>query len=128
MWVTDVMLTDTAIKTAKAKDKAYRLADSEGLFIHVMPTGKKFWRMRYRSAAGKEQTLTFGPYPTISLRDARTMRDNAKDMIRQGVDPAQAGKIAPGCHPPGRRIVLRWSPVSGTSCGKTSGGRAMPMT
>lgn len=95
MWVTDIMLTDTAIKTAKAKDKAFRLADSEGLFIHVMPTGKKFWRMRYRSAVGKEQTLTFGPYPTISLRDARTMRDNAKDMIRQGVDPAQAGKIAP---------------------------------
>ncbi|WP_242005836.1 Arm DNA-binding domain-containing protein [Acetobacter fabarum] len=54
------MLTDTGVKTAKAKDKAYRLADSEGLFVHVMPTGKKFWRMRYRSA-GKEQTLTFGP-------------------------------------------------------------------
>lgn len=89
------MLTDTAIKTAKAKDKAFRLADSEGLFIHVMPTGKKFWRMRYRSSAGKEQTLTFGPYPTISLRDARAMRDNAKDMIRQGVDPAQAGNLAP---------------------------------
>ncbi|MFT8440155.1 tyrosine-type recombinase/integrase [Acetobacter fabarum] len=89
------MLTDTAVKTAKAKEKAYRLADSEGLFIHVMPTGKKFWRMRYRSQ-GKEQTLTFGPYPAVSLRDARSMRDNAKDMIRQGIDPAQTGKLAPG--------------------------------
>lgn len=88
------MLTDTGVKTAKARDKAYRLADSEGLFIHVMPTGKKFWRMRYRSG-GKEQTLTFGPYPSVSLREARGMRDNAKDMIRQGVDPAQAGKLAP---------------------------------
>ncbi|MCP1228087.1 tyrosine-type recombinase/integrase, partial [Acetobacter fabarum] len=88
------MLTDTGVKTAKAKDKAYRLADSEGLFVHVMPTGKKFWRMRYRSA-GKEQTLTFGPYPSVSLRDARAMRDNAKDMIRQGIDPAQTGKLAP---------------------------------
>ncbi|MCP1260108.1 DUF4102 domain-containing protein [Acetobacter lambici] len=88
------MLTDTGVKTAKARDKAYRLADSEGLFVHIMPTGKKFWRMRYRSG-GKEQTLTFGPYPSVSLREARGMRDNAKDMIRQGVDPAQAGKLAP---------------------------------
>ncbi|MFT9016458.1 MAG: integrase arm-type DNA-binding domain-containing protein [Acetobacter sp.] len=89
------MLTDTRIKTAKPQAKAYRLADSEGLFIHVMPTGKRFWRMRYRAATGKEQTLTFGPYPEISLRDARSMRDDAKDMIRQGVDPAQAGKLSP---------------------------------
>ncbi len=88
------MLTDTGVKTAKPKDKAYRLADSEGLFIHVMPTGKKFWRMRYRSA-GKEQTLTLGPYPIVSLREARSMRDNAKDMLRQGIDPAKAGKLAP---------------------------------
>jgi hypothetical protein len=54
VWVTDIMLTDTAIKTAKAKDKAFRLADSEGLFIHVMPTDKKFRCMRYGSSAGKE--------------------------------------------------------------------------
>ncbi|MBO1325273.1 integrase arm-type DNA-binding domain-containing protein [Acetobacter sp. TBRC 12305] len=89
------MLTDTKIKTAKAQEKAYRLADSEGLFIHVMPTGKKFWRMRYRASSGKEQTLTFGPYPAVSLRDARAMRDSAKDMMRHGIDPSQAGKLSP---------------------------------
>ncbi|WP_041249283.1 Arm DNA-binding domain-containing protein [Gluconacetobacter diazotrophicus] len=57
-----MMLTDTAIKTAEAQDKAFRLADSEGLFIHV-PMGKKFWFMPYRPSVGKKQKLTFGPYP-----------------------------------------------------------------
>ncbi|MCP1222551.1 Arm DNA-binding domain-containing protein [Acetobacter orientalis] len=61
------MLTDTKIKTAKAEAKPYRLADSEGLFLHVMTTGKKFWRLRY-GAEKKEQTLTLGAYPAIGLK------------------------------------------------------------
>ncbi|GCD50140.1 tyrosine-type recombinase/integrase [Acetobacter pasteurianus] len=87
------MLTDSKVKTAKAAEKAYRLSDSEGLFVHVMPTGKKFWRLRYRQQ-GKEQTLTLGPYPSVGLREARMMRDNAKDLLRQGIDPNKAGKVA----------------------------------
>ncbi|MFT8896459.1 MAG: integrase arm-type DNA-binding domain-containing protein [Acetobacter sp.] len=89
------MLTDTKIRTAKAGEKAYRLADSAGLFLHVMTSGSKIWRMRYRSPEGKEQTLTLAPYPEMSLQDARRARDAAKDMRRQGVDPIAHKKIAP---------------------------------
>ncbi|MFT8334722.1 MAG: integrase arm-type DNA-binding domain-containing protein [Acetobacter orientalis] len=86
------MLTDTKIKTAKAEAKPYRLADSEGLFLHVMTTGKKFWRVRYRVEA-KEQTLTLGAYPSIGLKDARKLRDSAKELIKKGIDPSQNDKL-----------------------------------
>ncbi|MDN6042052.1 MAG: integrase arm-type DNA-binding domain-containing protein [Acetobacter sp.] len=93
-------------KTAKAADKpyrlpltayrlpltAYRLTDSEGLFLHVMTTGKRYWRVRYR-ANGKEQTLTLGSYPELGLKDARHMRDKAKEMLKSGVDPSQNEKL-----------------------------------
>lgn len=86
------MLTDTKIKTAKAADKPYRLTDSEGLFLHVMTTGKRYWRVRYRSN-GKEQTLTLGSYPELGLKDARHMRDKAKEMLKSGIDPNQNEKL-----------------------------------
>ncbi|MGO2959567.1 MAG: tyrosine-type recombinase/integrase [Acetobacter sp.] len=86
------MLTDTKIKAAKAAEKAYRLADSEGLFLHVMTTGKRYWRVRYR-AEGKEQTLTLGAYPSLGLKEARYMRDTAKELIKKGVNPAQHEKL-----------------------------------
>ena len=37
-------LTDLKIKNLKAKDKAYRAYDSEGLYIQVSPSGGKLWR------------------------------------------------------------------------------------
>ncbi|MCP1216766.1 integrase arm-type DNA-binding domain-containing protein [Acetobacter orientalis] len=86
------MLTDTKIKTAKAEAKPYRLADSEGLFLHVMTTGKKFWRLRYR-AEKKEQTLTLGAYPAIGLKEARKLRDSAKELIKKGIVPSQNEKL-----------------------------------
>ncbi|QPB21764.1 Arm DNA-binding domain-containing protein [Rhizobium sp. 007] len=54
------MLTDTAIKKAAAKDKAYKLSDSGGLYVHVTPAGGKHWRLKYRFA-GAEKLLSLGP-------------------------------------------------------------------
>lgn len=48
MVVTHIMLNDLKIKQLKAKEKVYRVADHSGLCIEVRPTGKKFWRFRYR--------------------------------------------------------------------------------
>lgn len=81
------MLTDTQIRKAKPADRPYRLADSGGLFLYVTPAGGKHWRMRYRYA-GKEKTLTFGPYPQVSLAKARESRDAAKAVLREGLDPS----------------------------------------
>lgn len=81
------MLTDTAVKKAKPADKPYKLTDSQGLILYVMPTGSKSWRLRYRHD-GKERQLVFGPYPDLSLADAREERDRARKLLREGRDPS----------------------------------------
>ena len=40
------MLTDMALRRAKAQEKAYLLTDERGLYVEVRPTGRKFWRLR----------------------------------------------------------------------------------
>ncbi|ASG70422.1 TPA: tyrosine-type recombinase/integrase [Salmonella enterica subsp. enterica serovar Wien] len=82
------MLTVKQIDAAKPAEKSYRLADSGGLFLFVPPSGKKVWRMRYRFD-GKEKTLVIGPYPEISLTEARAKQADAKMRLLTGVDPAE---------------------------------------
>ncbi|KZR10499.1 tyrosine-type recombinase/integrase [Klebsiella aerogenes] len=82
------MLTVKQIEAAKPTDKSYRLADSGGLFLFVPPSGKKVWRMRYRFE-GKEKTLVIGPYPEITLTEARSKQSEAKMKLLAGVDPAE---------------------------------------
>lgn len=90
------MLTDIKIRSFKPEEKAYRKSDSEGLYIQVEPTGSKLWRMAYRYG-GKQKTLAIGTYPLLSLRDARSARDDARRQLLDGLDPAavkRAGKAA----------------------------------
>ncbi|MBM3073484.1 tyrosine-type recombinase/integrase [Lelliottia sp. RWM.1] len=82
------MLTVKQIDAAKPAEKSYRLADAGGLFLFVPPSGKKVWRMRYRFE-GKEKTLVIGPYPEISLTEARAKQSDAKMKLLAGVDPAE---------------------------------------
>lgn len=83
------MLTETAIKNAKPKDKRYKLSDAGGLYIEVSTSGGKHWRMKYRYD-GKEKVLSIGSYPAISLKLARDARDQAKEQLAQGIDPSAA--------------------------------------
>lgn len=84
-------LTDAACRNAKAGEKARKLADSGGLYLYVTITGSKLWRMDY-AVAGKRKTASFGPYPLISLSQARSKRDEIKLSLK--VDPAaQSGDI-----------------------------------
>ncbi len=55
-------LSEIAVRNAKAKEKPYRLFDGHGMYLEVMPTGAKYWRMKYRHA-GKETRASFGVYP-----------------------------------------------------------------
>lgn len=64
----------------------YRLFDSGGLYLEVVPTGGRWWRVKYRFA-GKEKRLALGVYPTVSLKDARRRRDEARQLLASGVDP-----------------------------------------
>lgn len=85
-------LTDTQLRNAKARDKAYKLADGGGLYLEVMPTGAKLWRMKYRQANGKENRLSFGKYDAVTLNEARSRRADAKKLLDQGIDPATDSK------------------------------------
>ena len=81
------MLTDAEVRRAKPGGKDRKLADYNGLYLLVRPTGAKLWRMKYRFA-GKEKLLSFGGYPEVTLAAARTARDSARAELRAFRDPA----------------------------------------
>lgn len=82
-------LTDIQVRNAKPKDKTYTLADGNGMYLEVMPTGKKRWRMAYRQPNGKNNRLTFGEYPLVSLAEARDKCLAARKLLKGGIDPAK---------------------------------------
>ena len=84
-------LTDIQTRTAKAKDKPYKLADGGGLYLLINVDGARYWRMDYRFA-GVRRTLAFGKYPEITLADARDKRLAARKLLDQDIDPAQEKK------------------------------------
>jgi integrase len=80
-------LTPVAIKNAKSRTTPFKLADGGGLFVLVQPNGSKLWRLKYRFMA-KEKLLSIGPFPVVSLVDARLKRDEAKRLLAKGSDPS----------------------------------------
>lgn len=83
-------LTDTFIRQVKhsgapAGDKH---ADGQGLLLLVKAAGK-YWRMDYRFA-NKRKTLALGVYPAVSLAKARKRRDEARELLADGIDPSQS--------------------------------------
>lgn len=86
-------LSDTTIRTAKPKDKLYRLTDANGLCLEVTPTGSKLWRYRYRFN-GSAKMLALGAYPAVTLLKARQLRDGARQLLIEGTDPGEQKKTA----------------------------------
>ncbi|RFP23893.1 integrase arm-type DNA-binding domain-containing protein [Duganella sp. BJB476] len=82
-------LTALQVKNAKPKEKPYKLFDGGGLYLEVAPTGSRIWRLKYRQLNGKENRLSFGPYPEITLQEARERRLEARKLLLNGVDPAK---------------------------------------
>jgi predicted ATP-dependent endonuclease of OLD family len=80
-------LTEFEIKNARQSKNVTKMKDANGLYLEIRPSGKKVWRMRYW-IRGKENTLTFGDYPLVSLKDARKKRDDARRLLAENVDPA----------------------------------------
>jgi integrase len=80
------VLTEPQCRSARPREKAYKLADSKGLYLFVSGTGYRSWRWKYRFA-GKEKRLVFGPYPEVGLKQARDLRDDGRQLLRQGIDP-----------------------------------------
>ncbi|MDZ7896286.1 MAG: integrase arm-type DNA-binding domain-containing protein [Sphingobium sp.] len=81
-----MVLTDTAIRKAKPKEKPYKVSDSQGLYLLVNPKGSKLWRVKYRMN-GVERKLALGSYPEITLAEARSARDAARRQLAHSIDP-----------------------------------------
>src|ERR1035437_3481050 len=87
------MLTDIAIRTAKPKDKSYRLFDGDGLYLEIYVSGSKLWRWKYRFL-GKEKRLSIGRYPDTKLAEARRKVSELRKKLEEGIDPAVEKKAS----------------------------------
>ncbi len=84
------MLTDAAIKALKPKEKLYKIADRDGMYVVVQPSGAIVFRLDYR-LNGRRETLTLGRYGSagLSLARAREKLVDARRAISEGRSPAQ---------------------------------------
>jgi integrase len=80
-------LSETKIRSARPRERAYKLYDERGLFLLVTPTGGRLWRLRYR-IGNLEKLISLGAYPDVLLKRAREKRDEARRLVADEVDPS----------------------------------------
>ena len=85
-------LNHKSCKTAEKREKSYKLSDGGGLYLEVMPSGSKYWRLKYR-INGKEKRLAIGVFPQVGLADAREERERAKKLLAANKDPSELKKL-----------------------------------
>ena len=81
-------LTDTKIKQSKPAEKVITLSDGGGLQLRIKPNGSKLWQLRFNKPIDKKPALMgLGAYPSITLAQARKLRESAKELLAQGINP-----------------------------------------
>lgn len=81
---------DHATCNTKPGEKTRKLRDGGGLFLHVEPSGARGWRFYYRRPiTGKQNTISFGPFPEVGLADARAKCDAAHVLLAKSIDPSE---------------------------------------
>jgi len=85
-------LSELAIKNAKPNHNPYWMKDESGLYLEIHPTGKKVWKLRYW-ISGKEGKVKLGEYPLMTLKEARSRRDEARKQVSVGVKPKSPMRI-----------------------------------
>jgi len=85
-------LTELQIKALKPDKTRYAKSDGRGLAIEVMPTGAASWRYRYQFN-GKTEKISLGKYPLVSLKAARSKRDELAKAVHEGVSPAKQKQL-----------------------------------
>lgn len=85
-------LSDTFVRSVKHSGRAAgdKHADGDGMYLLVKAAGK-YWRMDYRFAE-KRKTLALGVYPEVTLAKARKRRQDARELLAEGIDPSEAKK------------------------------------
>lgn len=83
------VLTTLQIKSAKPAERAFKLADTGGLFLLVQPNGSKLWRYKFR-LNGVEGLQALGAFPEVKLADARHAHVDSRKLVAKGIHPVQA--------------------------------------
>lgn len=86
-------LTNAIARSARPREKSYKLSDAKGLYLQVEPSGSRLWRLKYRFQ-GKEKKLSFGVFPEVSLALARERQYEARRLLCIGIDPGEHKKQA----------------------------------
>ncbi|HVZ45484.1 MAG TPA: tyrosine-type recombinase/integrase [Ramlibacter sp.] len=86
-------LTDLKLRNLETREKPYKVADGNGLYVLVSATGLRAWRWKYRFAR-KEKVLPLGKYPDVTLAEARAARDEARKKLLADIDPAEERRDA----------------------------------
>lgn len=86
------ILNDSRIRAAKPKHKPYRLADGDGLYLFVPPSGVRSWQLRY-SLHGKQQTNTLGKLTVMTLAEARAAANDARKVVAKGLHLTVAKRV-----------------------------------
>ena len=108
-------LTDREVRALQLRSRRYRVSDGAGLLLEVDPAGGKYWLWRHRfppTKDGRRQDLRIGPYPRISLKAARDIRDEQKRLLYEdGINPCDAKKRSKD-HRWGRHAQLTFEAVA----------------
>lgn len=104
--------SDIACRNAKPKARPYKISDGHGLYLEISPSGSKWWRLKYRFG-GKENRISLGVYPTVSLKEAREKREAERKGLAEGVDPSrhrqmQRSRSAEAAANSFQAIALEW--------------------
>jgi integrase len=85
-------LTELQIKRMPVRDRRYAVSDGRGLALEMLPTGSASWRYRYQ-LNGKTEKVSLGPYPALSLKEARQKRDALAADVFRGISPARQKQL-----------------------------------
>ena len=86
------MLSVVQIRALKPGDRPYKVADADGLYLLVQPSGALLWRFRNR-IAGIERKLSLGSFPDVTLQQARKKRDAGRADLEDGIDPVEEKRL-----------------------------------
>ncbi|MEJ8630575.1 integrase arm-type DNA-binding domain-containing protein [Sphingomonas sp. I4] len=82
------MLTNAALKSARPKSRAYKMWDTQGLYLFVAPSGLRAWRVRIR-ADRQEAVISLGQWPNTTLDEARAAAGQARAIFVHGMQPRE---------------------------------------
>ena len=84
-------ITVAEIRRLTPKDKKYKVNTGGGLnlYVYVFPLGKKSFVWEYTAPDGKRKNYTIGPFPLVSLAQAREkVKELKSQLLLHGIDPA----------------------------------------